>query len=133
MLTSLRRPAAALACAGALLAGAAGACAPPAREPVATWEGEVARVELEYRGEALAVFATGDFNEWALAPFARVEPERWRLTLSLAPGEYAYLLGVETKDDWSLRPDPANPQRRAEATGRSLSLLRVGNGKPGDD
>jgi hypothetical protein len=133
MLTRLRRPAATLACASALLAAAAGACAPPAREPVATWEGEAARVELEYRGAALAVFATGDFNDWALAPFARQEPERRTLTLNLAPGEYAYLLGIEADGGWSLRPDPANPLRREDAGGRSLSLLRVGNGKTGDD
>lgn len=128
-----RRLIAVLAAVAALLAGAAGDCAPPAREPVATWEGEVARVELEYRGEALAVYATGDFNDWALAPFTRLEPERWALTLNVASGEYAYLLAVESESDWSLRPDPANPLRREDASGRSLSLLRVGNDKTGDD
>jgi hypothetical protein len=133
MSTDRRRRIRALVAAALLLAGAAGACAPPARAPVATWEGEAARVQLEYRGEALAVYATGDFNDWALAPFTRVEPERWALTLSLAGGEHAYLLAVETASDWSLRPDPANPLRREDAGGRSLSLLRVGNDKTGDD
>jgi hypothetical protein len=133
MPTRCRRLVATLALEGALLASAASGCAPPAREPVATWEGEAARVELEYRGDALAVFALGDFNDWTLAPFERREAERWVLTLSLPPGEYAYLLGVETEGDWSLRSDPANPRRREDAGGRSLSLLRVGNDKPGDD
>ena len=131
MLTRLRRAAAALA--GVLLLGSGGACAPPARQPVATWEGDAARVLLEYRGEARAVFATGDFNDWALAPFSRFEAERWELTLSLASGEYSYLIAVENDSGWSLRPDPANPLRRDDAAGRSLSLLRVGNGNSDAD
>ncbi len=131
MLTRLRRGATALA--GALLLGAGGACTPPARQPVAIWEGDAARVRLEYRGEARAVFATGDFNEWALAPFSRLESERWELSFSLAPGEYSYLLAVENDSGWSLRPDPANPLRRDDSAGRSLSLLRVGNGNSGSD
>jgi hypothetical protein len=114
-----------------LLAGAA--CAPAARQPLTTWEGEAALVELEYRGEARAVYATGDFNGWALAPFTRQEGERWRLTLRVSPGEYGYLLAVESEEDWSLRLDPANPLRREDPAGRGLSLLRVGNGNGGDD
>jgi hypothetical protein len=117
----------------ALALGAAGACGPPAREPVTTWEGEAARVVLEYRGEALAVYATGDFNDWSPHPYQRMGGDRWELTLSLPPGEYRYLVAVETAGDWSLHPDPANPLRAEDARGRSLSLLRVGNGNGGDD
>lgn len=114
---------------------AAGACAPAAHAPVATWAGDAATLRLEYRGEALAVYATGDFNGWTPQrhPFRRLEDGRWELSLSLGPGEYCYLLAIESAEGWSLRPDPANPLRSEDAVGRSLSLLRVGNDKAGDD
>lgn len=117
----------------ALLGG--GACAPAARAPEATWAGDAATVRLEYRGDALAVYAVGDFNDWTPQRhlFRRLEDGRWELSLPLGPGDYAYLLAVESAESWSLRPDPANPLRREDAAGRSLSLLRVGNDKAGDD
>ncbi|MCB1162494.1 hypothetical protein KDL67_07360 [bacterium] len=110
-------------------------CSTPARQPVTTWEGTAAHVLLEYRGEALAVYASGDFNDWTpqRSPFQRMGGDRWELTLNLAPGEYRYLLAVETRDDWSLHLDPANPLRGEDGGGRALSLLRVGNGNSVDD
>lgn len=120
---------------GALLGAGAGACAPAAQAPVATWAGDTASVRLEYRGDALAVYAVGDFNDWTPQRhhFRRLEGGHWELSLSLGPGEYSYLLAIESEGSWCLRPDPANPLRREDATGRSLSLLRVGNDKSGDD
>jgi len=119
-----------------LIAGLAGvACARPAQAPLTIWAGDAAAVRLEYRGEALAVYAAGDFNDWnpQRHPFRRLEDGRWELTLRLAPGEYGYLLAVEDSGGWTLRLDPANPLRRDDAAGRGLSLLRVGNDKAGDD
>ena len=121
--------------AGLLLALLLTGCAAPASHPPATfWEGDVARVELECRQDALAVFAAGDFNQWnpERHPFIEMEDGYWTCTLRLAPGRYAYLLAIETETGWSWRLDENNPARMRDVLGRELSLLIV-NGDAGAD
>jgi hypothetical protein len=120
---------------GALCAGVLAGCGGPAvKAPVTVWEGGRARVDLEYRGEALAVFALGDFNGWnpERHPFFQVEPGRWTCSLVLEAGSYGYLLGIESASGWALRPDPGNPAVVKDATGQSLSLLVVAGDAAGD-
>jgi len=112
-----------------LLASLVSSCAgPPPRPPAAVWQGDGIRVELEYPGDALAVFAAGDFNGWNPLehPFYQADGRAWTCSLHLAPGRYHYLLAVETETGWSWRPDPSNPERARDATGRELSLLVLG-------
>ncbi len=113
-----------------LFALAGSACAPEGHEPIATWNGSDATVTLEYRGDAIAVFAAGDWNGWdpLRHPYQWRGGERWVLELTLPPGEHHYLLAVETDEAWEWRTDPANPLRAEDGSGRELSLLRVGNG-----
>lgn len=108
-------------------------CGGGGKGPVTKWEGQQAVVTLEYRGDARAVYAAGDFNGWdpLRSPFRRRGGDRWDLPLELRPGEHRYLLAVETADRWEWKPDPANPLRRRDGAGRELSLLRIeGNGAP---
>ncbi len=113
--------------AGLLMASVLG-CAPSGQEPLTTWEGDQATLVLEYRGQARAVFAAGDWNGWnpQADPFLWRGGERWQLELQLPPGAHAYLLVVETDQKWEWRLDPANSARTHDADGRELSLLEVG-------
>jgi hypothetical protein len=127
----LRRPVmSALACALIL-----GCSSYEVRTPVARWEGDGARVELRYQGEALAIHAAGDFNDWnpGADPFIRGEEDEWTCVLHLPPGQYAYLLVVETGSEESWRLDPGNPRRTRDFLGRELSLLLLESGNAGDD
>jgi hypothetical protein len=110
-------------------------CAPTRQEPLTRWRGDQATLMLEYRGQAQAVFAAGDWNGWApLAnPFQWRGGDRWLLELELPPGEHAYLLAVETDEKWEWKLDPANPVRTRDADGRVLSLLEVGTAADVDD
>lgn len=105
-----------------------------ARTPITRWEGDSARVELEFRGAALAVHAVGDFNYWnpEADPFIETEEETWLCVLHLPPGRHAYLLVIETETDWSWQLDPANPDRTEDFLGRELSLLMVESDADGD-
>ncbi len=111
------------------------ACAPTQQEPLMRWQGDQATIVLEYRGQARAVFAAGDWNDWVplASPFQWRGGERWLLELELPPGEHAYLLAVETDDKWEWKLDPANPVRTQDAGGRELSLLTIGTVAGVDD
>jgi hypothetical protein len=102
--------------------------------PRTVWEGGRALVELSYRGDALAIDAVGDFNDWnpGRDSFINRGDGLWTCSLSLAPGRYTYLLAVETDSEWNWQVDPANPERARDGKGRELSLLLIGTDQAGD-
>jgi hypothetical protein len=63
---------------------------------------------------AKAVQLVGDFNQWVPQSYQKNEAGRWSVTLSLAPGDYAYTIIVDGK------PIRDPNQRRSDGKGRSL-------------
>ena len=104
------------------------ACAAPrAERPVTIWEDGQALVTLYYRGDAEWVAVAGEFNNWnpERSLFVKTSGNNWACELRLEPGQYRYLLAVETDNSLEWRPDGSNPRRERDARGRELSLLIV--------
>lgn len=79
-------------------------------------------VEIKYHGRAASVRLAADFNRWnpAHAPFDKVTPDLWKITVPLPPGRYHYQLEV----DGRFRTDPGVPAVE-EVNGRDASILEV--------
>jgi hypothetical protein len=72
------------------------------------------RTFLYDNSTAKAVQLVGDFNQWVPQAYRKNETGRWSVTLSLAPGDYAYNIIVDGK------PIRDPNQRRSDGKGRSL-------------
>lgn len=72
------------------------------------------RTFLYDNSTAKAVQLVGDFNQWVPQAYRKNEAGRWSVTLSLAPGDYAYNIIVDGK------PIRDPNQRRSDGKGRSL-------------
>jgi len=86
---------------------------------------DLKRVTLEIEmPEARSVELVGDFNRWqpGTLVLARSAPARWRVTLNLRPGSYAYKLVVNGKQ-WVC--DPAAEAQVDDGFGGINSLLTV--------
>jgi len=72
---------------------------------------------------ATAVHISGQFNDWAADadPLTKGDDDIWRVTLSLAPGQYEYKFVV----DGTWMEDPGNPDSVADPFGGNNSLLTV--------
>ncbi len=104
------------------------ACTAPQKGPRTAVKGDRIQVFLEYRGRAVSVSAVGDFNEWQPRRdvFQDLGGGRWRLSLELLPGRYAYLLRVERDDGIQLMVDPLSTEEIEDGLGRRLSVLDLG-------
>ncbi len=74
--------------------------------------------------QAKAVFLSGDFNEWSTSshPLRQVRDGKWKISLSLIPGQYQYRFWVD--GEW--QNDPGNPECIANPFGSSKCLRVVG-------
>jgi 1,4-alpha-glucan branching enzyme len=72
---------------------------------------------------ATAVYISGQFNDWAADADAMTkgDDDIWRITLTLAPGQYEYKFVV----DGTWMEDPNNPDSVADPFGGNNSLLTV--------
>jgi len=72
---------------------------------------------------ATAVYISGQFNDWAADadPLTKGDDDIWRVTLTLAPGQYEYKFVV----DGTWMEDPGNPDSVADPFGGNNSLLTV--------
>ncbi|MGD8629054.1 MAG: glycogen-binding domain-containing protein [bacterium] len=72
---------------------------------------------------AKKVYISGEFNDWAADADAMTKGDDgiWRITLSLAPGQYEYKFVV----DGTWMEDPDNPESVADPFGGNNSLLTV--------
>ncbi|HEY3355634.1 MAG TPA: hypothetical protein VGQ83_20450, partial [Polyangia bacterium] len=70
-----------------------------------------------------ALYARGEFNAWGLTtPLTRGADGKWKASVNLAAGDYAYKLYDQGRDQWF--EDPANPYFKW-VTNRRNSRLRV--------
>jgi hypothetical protein len=81
-------------------------------------QAEKVKHKFSYKnGKAQKVGLSGDFNAWNPAPMAKKGENRWSLTVSLKPGDYAYQFVV----DGEPQRDPSNP--RSDEQKRSLLTI----------
>ena len=75
--------------------------------------------------EAKEVYITGDFNNWELNDFGRMEADGgiWRKRMKLNPGRYHYRFVID--GNWN--EDPNNPTKEMNAFGSMNSLIEVSN------
>lgn len=87
--------------------------------PAPEGESPSRRTFVFHNPNATSVQLVGDFNQWTPQDFQKGATGRWKLSVVLAPGDYAYNFIVDGK----VVRDPN--QRRTDAKGRSL--LTVGH------
>jgi len=94
------------------------------RQEAAPADAEPVEVTVELDAPfATEVYISGQFNDWAAEadPLTKGEDDIWRVTLTLAPGQYEYKFVV----DGTWMEDPDNPDSVADPFGGNNSLLTV--------
>ncbi len=74
--------------------------------------------------QAVSVFLAGDFNQWNTSshPLRRGKDGKWKISLSLNPGQYQYRFWVD--GEWQNDPDSLECVANPFGTSNCLKLVR---------